>query len=71
MKPCCRNSAKKHLKRALQAATCDACGNLLLAYGEDRHLEGAKAELAAGNESFEEERIGDLDVIAKPRARGR
>ena len=69
MRPCCLESARRYLQRANQVATCDGCGNLLLAYGDERALEATRQTLVQQNEPFECERLGRLNVVAKARVR--
>ena len=67
MKPCCNASAQRYLKKARSVATCDGCGYLLMAYSDARDLDEVKKALTAQGTPFEEEAIGGLQVIAKPR----
>jgi hypothetical protein len=67
MKPCCLESAKRYLKKHGDVAACDACGNLLLAYGKEGHFEDAKRALSTQGTPFEADDRGPLRVISKPR----
>lgn len=67
MKPCCVASARRDLKKPQQAARCDVCKSLLMAFSEGRNLEEARKTIKAHGVEFEEARIGTLHVIAKPR----
>ena len=70
MKSCCASEARRSLKRHRDVATCDTCGALLLAYGNPIDFERTKKELEAHGVTYECERFGDLDVIAKTRTDG-
>lgn len=67
MKDCCLAEARKSLKRHRDIATCDACGALLLAYGNARDFEATLAELARHEVRSETAEIGKLKVVAKAR----
>lgn len=69
MKPCCLQSMKRYLKKHRDAATCDTCGYLLLAYDNEHDFEKTKKALTAQGMAFEIEAFGKLQVIAKPRLR--
>jgi hypothetical protein len=71
MKPCCITTAQRHLKKARSVATCDGCGHLLMAYSDARDLDEVKKALTAQGTPFEEEAVGGLRVIAKPRYKRR
>ena len=68
MKSCCLESIKKYLSKHRDVATCDGCGALLLAYGNERDLEAMKQALGAQGVPYEVESHGKLTVIGKPRA---
>lgn len=67
MKPCCTLEASRSLKQHRDVATCDACGRLLLAYGNDGDFESAIEELTRHGVSFETGESGRLKWIAKAR----
>ena len=72
VKDCCLAEARKSLKRPRDVATCDGCGNLLLAYGNSKDFESAIAELERHGVAFESapgEAVGGLAIIAKVRKR--
>ena len=69
MKPCCNESMKRYLKKHRDAASCDVCRDLLLAYGDARDFEETKKALTAQGTPFEVETSGRLQVIVKPRYR--
>lgn len=58
---------KRYIKKQRDVATCDGCGQLLLAYGNPRDLEETKKALTAQGVPFEVEAFSHLQVIAKPR----
>lgn len=68
MKPCCLESIKKYISKHRDVATCDGCGALLLAYGNERDLEAMKQVLGAQGVPYEVEVCGKLTVIGKPPA---
>jgi len=67
MKPCCLAAIRVYLKKPRQAATCDGCGCLLLAYGDERDFEEAKKALSNQGIPFEVEQRGPLRILAKAR----
>lgn len=64
---CCQKEARRHLKRHRAIATCDACGRLLLAYGNDVDYERTVEELDQLGVDFTVGTRGDLKVVAKER----
>ena len=64
---CCRKEARASLKRHRAIATCDRCGRLLLAYGNDVDFERTVKELAERDVDFTAGEQGDLKIIAKER----
>ena len=72
MKFCCLAEARKSLKRPRDAATCDECGSLLLAYGNTRDFESTIEELTRHGVAFESaasDVTGGLVIVAKVRSR--
>lgn len=67
MKPCCEKEARA-LERHRDVATCDTCGALLLAYGNDRDFERTLEELTQHGVEHETITIGKLRIVAKTRA---
>jgi hypothetical protein len=70
LKSCCLAEARKSLKRPRDVATCDECGSLLLAYGNQRDFESALEELTRHGVAFEAEPAppsGGLAIVAKQR----
>jgi hypothetical protein len=67
LKTCCREEAARSLARYRDVAICDRCGQLLLAYGNDRDYRSTLEELARHDVAFETGRVGALRVVAKPR----
>ncbi len=67
MKDCCLNEAKRHLKRHGQAARCEACGALVMAYDRETHYRATMAELEKHGIPFETAQLGKLFLIAKSR----
>lgn len=67
MNPCCPQSMKRFIKKHRDVATCDGCGNLLMAYGNERDFEETKKALTAQGMPFEVGTFGTLQVISKPR----
>lgn len=72
MKACCLAEARKTLERPRDVATCDECGSLLLAYGNQRDFESTIEELTRHGVAFESEPAGasgGLAIVAKARKR--
>lgn len=67
MRDCCVEEARRSLKRHRDVATCDACGALLLAYGNDTDYERTLEELSAHAIEPETFHQGSLKIIAKPK----
>lgn len=67
MKPCCLASIRAYLKKPRDVATCDGCGHLLLAYGNDRDFQEAQKALSGQGIRFEVEHEGPLHILGKPR----
>lgn len=65
MKDCCREECTKSLRRHRDVATCDDCGALLLAYGDDTDFERTVEELDKHGVDYETETLGKLKVVAK------
>lgn len=65
--PCCEKEARRHLKRHRAIATCDSCGRLLLAYGNDLDYDRTVEELTDLAVDFRVGTNGKLRVVAKER----
>ena len=65
MKDCCREECAQSLKRHRDVATCDGCGTLLLAYGNDTDFDRTVDELDSRGVEYETETLGKLKVVAK------
>ncbi len=65
MKDCCREEWTKSLRRHRDVATCDNCGALLLAYGNDTDFERTVEELDKYAVDYQTETLGKLKVVAK------
>ena len=66
MNDCCLKEAKLHLDKHRDVATCDDCGALLLAYGNDRDFRSTVAELEECGLDYETDCVGKLHIVAKP-----
>ena len=64
MRPCCEKEAQR-LERHGDVASCDNCGALLLAYGNDRDFERTVDELTRHGAEHETTTIGELRIVAK------
>jgi len=69
MKACCLEESERSLKRHRDVATCDGCGALLLAYGNDTDFDRTVDELQKHGVEYETETLGQLKVVAKTKAR--
>lgn len=65
MKDCCLEEARKSLERHRDVATCDTCGALLLAYGNERDYQRTLDELTLHGVAFETSLLRDLFIVAK------
>jgi hypothetical protein len=74
VKDCCRNESKRSLRRHRDVATCDECGALLLAYGNDTDFNRTLTELDSHGVWYQTGTQGKLNIVAKarpgPRDRG-
>ena len=68
LSPCCLEEANESLARHRDIATCDRCGKLLLAYANERDYRSTLEELTRHGVPFETGVVGELHVVAKPRA---
>jgi hypothetical protein len=71
MRACCLKEAERSLERHRDVATCDECGSLLIAYGNDRDYENTIEELSRRGVAFETASLRNLKIVAKPRTRSR
>lgn len=67
LKECCQEEAVASLERHRDVATCDACGNLLLAYGDRETYDLTVQELESRGAAFQHGQQGDLWVVSKDR----
>ncbi len=67
LRDCCSVEAGKSLEKHRDVATCDDCGRLLLAYGDETTYQLTVDELDANNVGFDTGRHGSLWVVAKER----
>ena len=65
MKDCCREESTKSLRRHRDVATCDDCGALLLAYGNDRDFQRTVEELDRHGVDYQTRTLGKLKIVAK------
>lgn len=65
MKDCCLEEARKSLERHRDVATCDTCGALLLAYGNERDYRRTVDELNRHGAAFETSTLPGLFIVAK------
>ncbi len=69
MKDCCREEANKSLRRHRDVATCDDCGALLLAYGNDTDFQRTVEELDHHGVEYQTRTLGKLKIVAKAKTR--
>lgn len=67
LKDCCQKEAVASLRRHPDIATCDGCGNLLLAYEDEETFERTVQELESRDAAFTTGREDDLLVVSKER----
>ena len=65
MKDCCLEECTRSLRRHRDVATCDDCGALLLAYGNDTDFNRTVEELDKHRVDYQTETLGKLKVVAK------
>lgn len=65
MKDCCLREAKLHLRKHRDVATCDECGSLVIAYGNDVDFKNTVRELERLGLDYETQKLGSLFIIAK------
>lgn len=71
MRACCAKEAERSLEKHRDVATCDECGSLLIAYGNDRDYENTIEELSRRGVAYETMVSGKIKIVAKPRTRSR
>ena len=64
---CCQREADRSLRRHRHVATCDDCGKLLLAYGNDMDYERTVDELTDRGVAFQVGKQRKLRVVAYER----
>lgn len=64
---CCRREAASNLAKNRDIATCDGCGRLLLAYGDEPTFKLTVEELEKRDVGFASGRHGKLWIVAKER----
>lgn len=67
MRSCCIEEAKTSLKKHRDVATCDECGRLLIAYGNERDFDATVEELRRHRVELETAELGRLRIVSKPR----
>lgn len=67
LKECCKTEAAASLERHRDVATCDGCGNLLLAYGDRDTFDLTVQELESRGVDFDTGRQEELWVVSKER----
>lgn len=67
LQECCTREAADNLTGHRDVATCDGCGRLLLAYGDEETFRMTVEELESRGADFESGRQGELWVVAKAR----
>jgi hypothetical protein len=67
MKDCCRREARLHLKKHRDVATCDGCGALVLAYGNETDFRNTVRELESRGLECQAEKLDALWILVKPR----
>lgn len=67
LKECCAEEAEASLSGHKDVATCDGCGNLLLAYADDETFQQTVDELESRSADFDTGRRDDLRIVAKVR----
>lgn len=67
LRDCCAAEATESLESHRDVATCDECGSLLLAYGNEEDYRSTIEELERMDASFQAGTAGELRVVAKQR----
>lgn len=67
LRDCCAAEAGKTLAKHRDVATCDGCGRLLLAYGDETTFQLTVDEFEAREVGYDTGRKGELWVVAKER----
>ncbi len=65
MKDCCLEECTRSLRRHRDVATCDDCGALLLAYGNDTDFDRTVEELDKHSVDYQTRTVGKLKIVAK------
>ena len=64
---CCAKEAASSLDKHLSIATCDICGRLLIAYGDEQTYRLTVEELESKDVGFDTGESGSLWIVAKQR----
>ena len=64
---CCKKEAQTSLRQNHDIATCDACGNLLLAYTNKDTFDLTVKEMESQDATFATDQLESLYVVAKAR----
>jgi hypothetical protein len=67
LKDCCAKEAATNLTKHLDIATCEGCGRLLLAYGDENTFRLTVEELESKDVGFDADDAGPLWIVAKER----
>ena len=65
MRECCLRESREQLRKHRDVATCDVCGALLLAYGNEIDFRRTVAELERRNADYDTHRRDSLYLVAK------
>jgi hypothetical protein len=67
LKDCCAKEAERSAQKHRDVATCDGCGRLLIAYGDETTFQLTVDELDAKDVGYDTGRHGSLWIVAKER----
>lgn len=67
LKQCCADEGKRNLRKHRDVATCDGCGQLLLAYGDETTFQLTVDELEAKKVNCQTGHRDALWIVSKER----
>ena len=65
MKACCQKEIQSSIKKHRDVLSCDTCGRLILAYGNEDDFQKMITELKTSQTAFEITTLGKLQIVIK------
>ena len=65
LKPCCREEARKNVRRHASIATCEGCGALLLGYSNEEDFQKTLQALKEDEREYAWDKLEIIWVVSK------